>query len=78
MKSKQRYSFHQLLNSWDHCSSTKKDFKFFIAKFVLQDQHLNLFGNLFKGLAKGGRLCLTKRGKICKSIDYYNKDFFAH
>jgi len=31
---------------------------------IPKDQHLNLFGNLFKGLAKGGRLCLTKRGDL--------------
>ena len=85
MKAKRRNDFHQLHNKdpptsqtkySDYCRSSKKEFKVFIAKFVLQDQHLNLFGNLFKGLAKGGRLCLTKRGNISKSLDY-SKDFLC-
>ena len=83
MKAKRRNDFHQLHNKdpptsqtkySDYCRSSKKEFKVFIAKFVLQDQHLNLFGNLFKGLAKGGRLCLTKRG----NLSIIRRIFFAH
>ena len=45
-------------------------------KLNWQDLHLELFTNLEKGLAKGGTLCLTKRGAshVCHLIFTFNCD----
>ena len=35
MKAKRRYDFHHLLNSWDHCSSTKKGLQIFYCQICV-------------------------------------------